>query len=108
MHRNKAYILIALTNLLTKVVAEAGISKGLFYHYFENNKQLMQESYSHSASNIDWSKSKEGVSPNTALYRHYKNKRDIFDSIVERMIQIDTQRAREYHMPDEGYDTRGI
>lgn len=41
-----------------------------------------------------------------ALYRHYKNKRDIFDSIVERMIQIDAQRAREYHMPDEGYDTK--
>ena len=41
-----------------------------------------------------------------ALYRHYKNKRDIFDSIVERMIQIDVQRAREYHMPDEAYDTK--
>ena len=41
-----------------------------------------------------------------ALYRHYKNKRDIFDSIVERMIQIDVQRAREYHMPDEEYDTK--
>ena len=41
-----------------------------------------------------------------ALYRHYKNKRDIFDSIVERMIQIDAQRAREYHMPDEAYDTK--
>ena len=41
-----------------------------------------------------------------ALYRHYKNKRDIFDCIVERMIQMDAQRAREYHMPDEGYDTK--
>ena len=41
-----------------------------------------------------------------ALYRHYKNKQDIFDSIVERMIQIDAQRAREYHMPDAGYDTK--
>lgn len=39
-----------------------------------------------------------------ALYRHYKNKRDIFDSIVERMIQIDAQRAGEYHMPVEIYD----
>lgn len=41
-----------------------------------------------------------------ALYRHYKNKRDIFDCIVERMIQMDAERAREYHMPDEGYDTK--
>ena len=41
-----------------------------------------------------------------ALYRHYKNKRDIFDSIVERMIQIDAQRANDYHMPVEKYDTK--
>ena len=41
-----------------------------------------------------------------ALYRHYKNKRDIFDCIVKRMIQIDAQRAMEYHMPDEGYDSK--
>lgn len=40
-----------------------------------------------------------------ALYRHYKNKRAIFDSIVERMIQIDAERAGEYQMPVEKYDT---
>ena len=40
-----------------------------------------------------------------ALYKHYKNKRDIFDSIVERMIQIDAERAGEYQMPVEKYDT---
>ena len=40
-----------------------------------------------------------------ALYRHYKNKRDIFDSIVERMIQIDAERAREHQMPAEQYDS---
>lgn len=39
-----------------------------------------------------------------ALYRHYKNKRDIFDSIVDRMIQIDAQRAKEFQMPTEQYD----
>ena len=39
-----------------------------------------------------------------ALYRHYKNKRDIFDSIVERMIQIDAERAREHQMPEEKFD----
>lgn len=39
-----------------------------------------------------------------ALYRHYKNKRDIFDSIVDRMIQIDVQRAKDYQMPVEQYD----
>ena len=40
-----------------------------------------------------------------ALYRHYKNKRAIFDSIVERMIQIDAKRAEAYQMPVETYDT---
>ena len=39
-----------------------------------------------------------------ALYRHYKNKRDIFDSIVDRMIQIDARRANDYRMPVEQYD----
>lgn len=29
-----------------------------------------------------------------ALYKHYRNKRDIFDSIVERMVQIDAERSR--------------
>ena len=40
-----------------------------------------------------------------ALYRHYKNKRDIFDSIVERMIRIDAERAHAHQMPAEKYDT---
>ncbi len=39
-----------------------------------------------------------------ALYRHYKNKRDIFDSIVERMIRIDEERANAHQMPAEKYD----
>ena len=39
-----------------------------------------------------------------ALYKHYKNKRDIFDSIVERMYQIDAQRAREYEVPEKKYE----
>ena len=39
-----------------------------------------------------------------ALYRHYKNKRDIFDSIVDRMLQIDAQRADDNQMPVEQYE----
>lgn len=35
-----------------------------------------------------------------ALYKHYKNKRDIFDSIVERMNQMDYEHAKEYEMPE--------
>lgn len=34
-----------------------------------------------------------------ALYKHYKNKRDIFDSIVARIFQLDQQRAQEYGVP---------
>ena len=40
-----------------------------------------------------------------ALYRHYKNKRDIFDCIVEMMIRIDAERANPHQMPAEKYDT---
>ena len=38
-----------------------------------------------------------------ALYRHFKSKQDIFDSIVARMIEIDAERARAYSMPEEAY-----
>lgn len=39
-----------------------------------------------------------------ALYRHYQNKRDIFDSIVERMYQIDGERAQHYGVPEQVYE----
>lgn len=41
-----------------------------------------------------------------ALYKHYGSKRDIFDSIVERMYQIDAQRSREYSVPPEIYEEK--
>lgn len=34
-----------------------------------------------------------------ALYRHYKSKRDIFDSIIARMEKLDAQKAAEYELP---------
>jgi AcrR family transcriptional regulator len=34
-----------------------------------------------------------------ALYKHYKSKRDIFDSIVRRMEQLDQECAQAYEMP---------
>ena len=42
-----------------------------------------------------------------ALYKHYKNKRDIFDSIVERMYKIDAERSVQYKVPD-GLKKEGI
>ena len=47
--------------------------------------------------------SKLGVTK-AALYKHYKNKRDIFDSIINRMDELDYERAREYNMPDGNMD----
>ncbi len=38
-----------------------------------------------------------------ALYRHYKNKQEIFDSIVQRMFEKDAERAREDSVPEEEY-----
>ena len=39
-----------------------------------------------------------------ALYKHYKNKRDIFESIVERIYQMDVERAKKYEVPEETFD----
>ena len=39
-----------------------------------------------------------------ALYRHYKSKRDIFDSIVQRMEQQDGKQARENEVPKESIE----
>ena len=36
-----------------------------------------------------------------ALYRHYKSKREIFDCIVERMEQGDSEQAAEYDMSED-------
>ena len=40
-----------------------------------------------------------------ALYKHYANKQDIFDCIVERMVEVDTQRAQKYHVPEQTYES---
>lgn len=37
----------------------------------------------------------------SALYKHYKNKRDIFDSITARMEQRDAERSRLFELPEE-------
>ncbi len=39
-----------------------------------------------------------------ALYKHYKNKRDIFDNIVDRIYQIDVERAKKHEVPEETFD----
>lgn len=43
-----------------------------------------------------------------ALYRHYKNKRDIFDCIIRKMEQNDTERAIEFDMPITGNSSASI
>ncbi|MDO5521717.1 MAG: TetR/AcrR family transcriptional regulator [bacterium] len=35
-----------------------------------------------------------------ALYKHYTSKQEIFDSILERMEQMDRDRAAQYQMPE--------
>ena len=47
-----------------------------------------------------------------ALYKHYRSKRDIFDSILRRMEERDAQQARAHNLPEgtpeetgEAYDT---
>ncbi len=38
-----------------------------------------------------------------ALYRHYASKREIFDRIVERMVQIDAECAKKHGVPGETF-----
>lgn len=40
-----------------------------------------------------------------ALYRHYKNKRDIFDHIVARMEQGDSDQAESHDMPEDDIES---
>ena len=39
-----------------------------------------------------------------ALYKHYENKKDIFNSIVARMSQSDHEIARKYGVPENVFD----
>ena len=39
-----------------------------------------------------------------ALYRYYKSKRDIFDCIVQRMEQQDSEQARQNEVPEESIE----
>ena len=39
-----------------------------------------------------------------ALYRHYKNKRDIFLHIVKRMEQQDSEQAEQHEVPEESIE----
>ncbi len=39
-----------------------------------------------------------------ALYRHYKNKRDIFDSIFELICQLDIERSKKAGIPEKEKD----
>ena len=43
--------------------------------------------------------SKLGVTK-AALYKHYKSKQEILDSIVEKMNELDIERVKQYEMPE--------
>ena len=43
--------------------------------------------------------SKLGVTK-AALYKHYKSKQEILDSIIEKMNELDIVRAKQYEMPE--------
>ena len=40
-----------------------------------------------------------------ALYRHFKSKRDIFDCIVQRMEQGDSEQAADNNMPEDNKES---
>ena len=38
-----------------------------------------------------------------ALYKHYKNKRDIFNCIFEYVCRLDVERSRKSGVPEQDY-----
>ena len=36
-----------------------------------------------------------------SLYKHYKSKRDIFSSILQRMNELDAERIKKFEMPEQ-------
>lgn len=42
-----------------------------------------------------------------SLYKHYKSKRDIFEHIVERMFELDSEQARMFEMPEGTIEEMG-
>jgi len=43
-----------------------------------------------------------------ALYKHYKNKRDIFDSVFESVCLGDVELAKKYGVPEEDYENNPL
>ena len=39
-----------------------------------------------------------------ALYKHYKNKRDIFNKIFEHICQLDVERSQKAGVPEKEFD----
>ena len=39
-----------------------------------------------------------------ALYKHYTNKRDIFDSILNHVCRLDMERSKKTGMPEDDFD----
>ena len=39
-----------------------------------------------------------------SLYKHYKSKRDIFDSILDKINRADYEKAEDYGMPEDGVE----
>ena len=46
--------------------------------------------------------SKLGVTK-AALYKHYKSKQEILDSIIDKMNELDIERVKQYEMPEGGF-----
>ncbi len=43
-----------------------------------------------------------------ALYKHYKNKRDIFNSIFECLCQLDEERAKSAKVPEKNFEEMSL
>ncbi|MDO5558632.1 MAG: TetR/AcrR family transcriptional regulator [Oscillospiraceae bacterium] len=59
--------------------------------------------YGYEAVSVEQIASAVGIKA-PSLYKHYKSKRDIFNSIIKTMDDQDAERAQEYKMPEGEFD----
>ncbi len=59
--------------------------------------------YGYDAVSVEQIASAVGIKA-PSLYKHYKSKRDIFNSILNRMDEMNSERSKEYQMPEGELD----
>jgi AcrR family transcriptional regulator len=61
----------------------------------------------HEATSVSAVTAELGITK-SALYKHYKSKREIFENIVKRMQERDAERANEFGVPKDSFSKETV